>query len=780
MKNSNIRYFNKYLNDNLPFKTSVSELTNEINKSELANFVLSSLTFSKGGKITGNIEIADAFINILKKTRYKYIDLISEDALIFLVTLPKEASSIFNLKIYLKVLKNFIGQEEYLVDEEKAPSEKAMIACYLFGLFEKDKDVQNRINDVLAWTDIKNLRILDPDENDYDKETHEDFIKNEDLETETAVYYYLPDELVNENLAYIKDETKYDVENIDFLSEEELSKLKKFTGLLGKKINDFISPYACINGIYELKNGVKIPDELKKFVKPHLTKSEINSLLENRYTGDFICPYIPRQVSIYKIPKGYKPKEKYDADLFYFSRLFDNEILYLLEEECTLYPFKPKFVEFFKKHFDRLNTNSDLIHLLPSIYNNINGLNEKFSFNDMTLTRIYRMLNNPRDRLFIDKGNKKLEDLSKQAGINNAQFLSYQALYNQSKNRTESFIPRIVKEYTINGITFKVQILRHDSPLNALSGEFAHNCYIIGERGESSLNHSCTSKYGRNLLISFYSVPDNKEINIAQAWVWRNGSQVCFDSFEVFPELRVLSCPKTDYNILINLFAKDLLKIMKNEIACITVGAHYHDLCEFKGFKIKDGVLPEDCNGKEYTDAESKYVIVTNELVSTHKTEHKYRDERRYERQTLNNSELDELHNSASDEYLNTNENLLPSIINAIYGEDYYLLYDNEKIYNIGTRNSRFEDEKITQLMEIMRAFDKCLLNSYRDNKRNAMSCVLRTDRIKEFYNLYIQKEFIKETKRVNDNVSFIVTDKFLELHRVKKPGFFKKLKKLF
>lgn len=124
----------------------------------------------------------------------------------------------------------------------------------------------------------------------------------------------------------------------------------------------------------------------------------------------------------------------------------------------------------------------------------------------------------------IEMGNEKMAEISSIAGYSQKDFATLQQIYNYSKQRIFSSIPRI--ENQKDGYTY--EILRLDDPLALAIGTLTDCCQEIGNAAELCVEHSMVDQNGRIFIIK-----DEKGNIVSQSWVWRNNNVLCFDNIEI-------------------------------------------------------------------------------------------------------------------------------------------------------------------------------------------------------------------------------------------------------
>ncbi len=753
---------------NLTVKKFVSEIEN--NNNNILYYMVQGYFDNFYDDEKNNEEIQETeekYINIIKKTRFKYLldsDIINSMSL--------EMTEKFNLKIWL-MLRGY-SKEPFFCEG----STLALIQT--FGLFENDAFVSNRLKKVLYMIpeSIEKVKYSCK----VNSLEHKELLRllndlNEENYTLNSSFDY---ELVPRGYTYMSDEIYNYLEK--HYNQNDYQKLKRLDGSFGKKVNDFLSPYALINDKYVLKRNVCIPTNLKK-LKSVLSIKEYNKLLKIDDYRIFLLPYIKLDTIICSFHGNIKREDKrkifrlcgYGPNLEneeFYSEFFESlGYDYVIED----YEYNPKFCEFFFENFELLYINN--FDMLSDIYENFDTIlkiyKKNSGKNQISYEDIRIILNSCDDYSeCFDRGNKKFGELANYAGvINNLDFAWYENLYNLSKDRRFSSIPRLNKTYEIDDIKLKLEVLRFDDPMNVLTGEneFMDNCYSKGDVGEDCLIHSCSSKNGRNL--SVYLIDSTgEEILLTQSWLWRCGDALVLDNIES------TEFYNTNYKKYAYVLKKALEKISEdfvnvtindeNPIKSILLGTG-NDNSEIEMSSWADfyaSIHPKDYKKSGYSDAEKIKIIYGNKNVDDSlETEAIYRDERKFICKKLD-EEIDELYNSVNDdEWLNENEGDIENAT-GIYGEDFYLLYETDEyieVSNIVRKTPRIEDESVNQILELMKSFNLMLKDSVDLNK--SIKCELRGERIKEFYNLYLNNGYIVEICKNENEVVFMPGEKFLK-----------------
>ena len=103
----------------------------------------------------------------------------------------------------------------------------------------------------------------------------------------------------------------------------------------------------------------------------------------------------------------------------------------------------------------------------------------------------------------------------------------YEELYAEMNKREGITIPP-VRIGAKNIGNYFGKVLRADDPLAIAIGSITSCCQEFGNAGETSMLHSAKEKNG-----GIFAIFDDKGSVIAQSWVWRKGSRLCFDNIEL-------------------------------------------------------------------------------------------------------------------------------------------------------------------------------------------------------------------------------------------------------
>ena len=200
----------------------------------------------------------------------------------------------------------------------------------------------------------------------------------------------------------------------------------------------------------------------------------------------------------------------------------------------------------------------------------------------------------------IELGNEAMAEIASIAGYSEQDFVILQQIYNYSKQRIFSSIPRIEAQKD----DYTYEILRLDDPLALAIGTLTDCCQEIGNAAELCVEHSMVDQNGRIFVIK------DKEGNlVSQSWVWRNNNVLCFDNIEIPKKAFVRASREGGYpsrneftDEIFDIYkqaAKDLIRLDENHyrklleeqqitkeqfellrLRRVTVGIGYNDIAE--------------------------------------------------------------------------------------------------------------------------------------------------------------------------------------------------------
>ncbi len=185
--------------------------------------------------------------------------------------------------------------------------------------------------------------------------------------------------------------------------------------------------------------------------------------------------------------------------------------------------YDPDFRDFILKNMDTILSSDEYIESISSMqkqWSEIRAVNSNLVLT-LDLAMAYIKSNSYND---VQTGNSILADRVSERNYSQKDFEKLQQIYNYSKMRVFSTIPRVhfeTEEYIC-------EMLRLDDPMALVIGKLTDCCQELGDNAESCMIHSAVDKTGR----VFY-IKDKEGRPIAQSWVWRNKNVLCFDNIEI-------------------------------------------------------------------------------------------------------------------------------------------------------------------------------------------------------------------------------------------------------
>ncbi len=585
-----------------------------------------------------------------------------------------------SLKYKPKIVKELINIPIFTKTEKTKKNIVDVIS--IFGLFEEDNQVYNRLRKVInlfsinTYIDSENFCLL--------KNLSEYFEKIVQLE------YVLND--------YVRIPHEYEEYLTRTISKTNLAELKKLDKRIGKKVNDFFKENYTLkeNIYYRLKTDIdtntlyKIYDEiLESRVNNQITIESLNNIFD-------------------EIPKQYNKK----ISEFIFKNF--NHILYNLEYQKNIKNIIQKYDEIEKFYLSKGHNNFNYVDALKYLSN--------YTFSN------------------IKNDNHEFAKLVKNAGVvSQEKFEKYQDLYEKIKNNRDSIIPRLKEDsiVEVNGANYKisVEILRKDDPFTMLVGEAKYTdcCQVFDDSAESSMIHACTD--GRIFCTYLINDDGNKEL-LSQSWVWRCGNTICFDNIE----LTSLSKSKKIYKDVIyncyKLASDKIIDTAKNnndKIDVIMIGCKNDDLKLENYFNetYENNIKPINYNG--YVDSTIVcYMCGNQDLIDLNYIQSKkYLDERRTIVKKINQipsnmlKKVRDICKNCEKEskfinFLDVKDNNL----NIVIGEDWYCIYTVENgicIKDLQISRPKYIEEEKTQMIEVKEFIQKILgsINNVLDNALN-------------------------------------------------------------
>lgn len=185
--------------------------------------------------------------------------------------------------------------------------------------------------------------------------------------------------------------------------------------------------------------------------------------------------------------------------------------------------YDPDFRDFILKNMDTILSSDEYISYISSMqkqWSEIRAINSNLVLT-LDLAMAYVKSNSYTD---VQTGNTILAEKVSERGYNQQDFERLQQIYNYSKMRVFSTIPRVhfeTEEYIC-------EMIRLDDPMALVIGKLTDCCQELGNAAESCMTHSAVDKTGR-----IFYIRDKEGRPIAQSWVWRNQNVLCFDNIEI-------------------------------------------------------------------------------------------------------------------------------------------------------------------------------------------------------------------------------------------------------
>ncbi|MBQ3494333.1 MAG: hypothetical protein IJA69_02850 [Clostridia bacterium] len=669
---------------NLTFEQFKERVIKNKNIKEYLEFITENkITYNFDGAETEDVvyyEFYNTFAEIFPKTRFQEFP---EKEIVGLLT--KQQLQNFNLKTYKK----------FLTTSEFSHTREAKIAFVDFasvmGLFETDEEVDKRIDmayKLIAPGQFGTYQIL---------RLHQTGIKLEEMlkhfDTSTQNKYLIKADIKNEELrtffnnyatgggANYDDDKYYKVYQF---SETELKQLKSMTGDLGKKINDFLSPYKKVAGGYELKRGVVVPEDLKTELTDFIDEETYKNLSNKDFNEKFalfLNPLEEKEVITYiankTTPKEYIDELNKTKQLFIASDQTNSNLLHEMFDGLDK-TFDKNFYNFLIKYWDYAKNYKNRARLkdVQKVYTKALAYYKKHGNDSPTYFDVLTYINN--SPFAFSYGNKEFSAQAKNSGVGlQTSYAEYEKMLPKLEERKLTTIPRHNKTYecTINGKTYRVcaKILRLDDPTTMLVGEskFTNCCQKYGGAGQKCMEHSALANNGG--ILATYLVEDDGSMKmLTQSWVWTNEQVLCLDNVEATSAITSGSNKSTYQQVAkfaIGEFGKDILSFSEKnvEMYCeekqriakstlsgeelknrlkeieeikqrqtlrmVTVGEGYDDVNITETFKEKaENIAPKGYEG--YRDSHLQYVVAKSNVMQVESSEKYeetpiYRDERR-------------------------------------------------------------------------------------------------------------------------------------------------------
>ena len=327
------------------------------------------------------------------------------------------------------------------------------------------------------------------------------------------------------------------------VSEPYYAELKKLKGSYGKKMGDFLAPYAKVGPTYKLKHGVIVPEEIAPLLSPELTESEYNELLLNPKVAGFLNPLEEVYVDGYTTnPKMSAEKRDAVYSILYSCNLpnyLDFDTIHRMFDGCAQ-EFDEEFYNIIVNNMSLLLEDDKKQSAVKSLQKVMNTAIEYYKANGNSQPTILDLFTYMDTIPFeFEFGNKEFAVLAKNAGIRTQSVYNrYEKLLPVLQNRKKTTIPRHEKTYTYvdkDGKEYKVmtKILRLDDPMTMLVGEsqFTNCCQVYGNAGEECMVHASSSENGGIFAVYLINEKGVPEM-LTQSWIWTREAKLCLDNVE--------------------------------------------------------------------------------------------------------------------------------------------------------------------------------------------------------------------------------------------------------
>ncbi len=475
-------YINDYTNNMEYVKKIMYKLINDIIKDDYDTFNKKVMTSSNiiclidqiiHKEKESDIKLdLDKFKALFQKTRYdEFIDIE-----IFNQMSLSDASK-FNLKIYRKLL------NQKIMGSLKNRSLVLYNLIKFFGLFEKNKNLQNRLNYV--------LKMLEP--NNYDL-----FIDNYTMEDLMAYYDY-----------------NYDI--LSFFHE----KLELY---------------------YVLKIDKNIPLEINHLINNRISKKNLDKLLKlypknirEKYENIILENYDLKNICTYKVKSNLNERHRNVLSEFMLpinssGIIFDESIF------CEIFisvdnPFNENAYNFLKENLDKFKNKIGYINLLKKLLKDFSVFE-----NNYDNTSYINYLNYINNVEFKPKEGYEnfAKEVKKSGVIDEKTYKIYEELYIEAVKRKYNCLPKIPETtFEINGYNFSVELLAMDDPFLIYMSEsnYFENCRVYGNNAYSCLKHLALSNDSRAFIVKMI-MPNGEKKLVAQSFLWQNENILCFDNVE--------------------------------------------------------------------------------------------------------------------------------------------------------------------------------------------------------------------------------------------------------
>lgn len=346
------------------------------------------------------------------------------------------------------------------------------------------------------------------------------------------------------------------------INENILTELKKTTGSFGKRIGNYLSPYAKDGDVYRLKKDVVVPEDIAEYIKEEMTAEEYEHILNlaqncnqelifnpndevNRILSiaRFINPIEEVEVDGY-MPRPDLSQEERQKVLNAILNAGVNERLnyasaHRIFDGC-LQEFNEEFYNMIAKNFGYILSNKEKQGHFKDIQRSFIAAKKYYMAHGNSNPSLIDLFT------YLDKvpfkyefGLDEFAQDVKNSGVKTQEVYNfYQDLLPKLQARKKTTIPRHQKTYVYtdnNGKQYRVmtKILRLDDPTTMLVGEskFTNCCQVYQNAGQECMEHASTSPNGGILavyLINDEGVPEM----MTQSWIWTRESKLCLDNVE--------------------------------------------------------------------------------------------------------------------------------------------------------------------------------------------------------------------------------------------------------
>ena len=700
-------------------------------------------------------ELWTKFKLLYPKTRFKYLPDLE---------ILEKMNMEFIEKFDIKVWRDIAGYDIFIKDNNMKSALVEMIT--VFGLFDKDKDKQNRLN------------------------KFKDLIKNLD--------YRLTIEQYN---------------NLQNNNKEDISK--------------YFTP--CKIKEYRLKEGSSIPEDLTFYLKDRISINRYKYLrdiinhghgADSAHLRDALRDlYEEVEVNYYDINHSNTKEDNgrlrnlmINSDI---AGKINMESLHRMFDGCPDVYNKEAY-EFLMKYFNIILEDEKLQSLVPSILKLFNEIKLEYGITDGNIPTLKQCYDYCVNRKFnYTFGNKELAEMASRAGVSTEEAYKFYEETNEKlqSRKTSTLVRRNNNTYEYNGIILKGELLRSDDPFAMFVGEsnYTNCCQRYKIVGHKCMEHSATSRNGGIFVVSY--LKDGNWIPLCQSWDWTNEGIYCHDNIEATVELKnnsalndaVMYVYKEDAKKIIENSSKEIdeyiekrlkqldkinlseeekkielerLKLLKErqKIQAVTVGVGYSDIVLSKYFTNSMSDLRQPKKYLGYSDAKSEQYLIAgtgNELIkedTSYVDVPIYKDERRVTTeygQSIQTSTLKLIHDiekiSYPDKmtlYSDDNQVKIPFPTNLAYiynenvdnlrvlhGEDWYMVYgvsqDKIEVYDMAKGAPRLEEEKSNQTTEINNALKMLVDVAVEEDK--PVVADLKEDTSYMLYLMYLKNGLIEQ-----------------------------------